>query len=55
VVRVNFQGASTECHVDTGGRTIRALLLPSIEVRPGATAWIEREPTLCVIYALDRP
>jgi len=55
VVRVNFQGASTECHVDTGGRTIRALLPPSIEVRPGAQAWIELDPTLCVVYALDRP
>jgi iron(III) transport system ATP-binding protein len=55
VVRVNFQGASTECHVDIGGRMIRALLPPSIEVRPGAQVWIELDPTLCVVYALDPP
>jgi hypothetical protein len=55
VVRVNFQGASTECHVDIGRRTIRALLPPSTEVRPGAQAWVELDPTLCVVYALDRP
>src|SRR5215831_12280139 len=54
VARVNFQGASTECHVDIGGRTIRALLPPSIEVRPGAQAWIELDPKLCVVYALDQ-
>jgi ABC-type Fe3+/spermidine/putrescine transport system ATPase subunit len=55
VARVNFQGASTECHVDIGGRIIRALLPPSSDVRPGAQAWIELDPTLCVVYALDQP
>ena len=55
VVRINFQGASTECHVDVGGRTIRALLPPSIEVRPGAKVWIDLDPARCVVYALDQP
>jgi ABC-type Fe3+/spermidine/putrescine transport system ATPase subunit len=53
VARVNFQGATTECHVDIGGRTVRALVPPSIEVGPGARAWIELDPTHCVVYALD--
>ena len=54
VARLSFQGGSTECHLKVGSSVIRSMLHPSINVVPGAAAWIEVDPMRCIAYSARR-
>jgi iron(III) transport system ATP-binding protein len=51
LIRLTFQGGLTECHLKVGASVIRSMLHPSINVAAGAQAWIEVDPTRCIVYA----
>jgi iron(III) transport system ATP-binding protein len=54
VARLSFQGGSTECHLKVGSSVIRSMLHPSINVVPGAAAWVEVDPMRCIAYSARR-
>jgi ABC-type Fe3+/spermidine/putrescine transport system ATPase subunit len=54
VVRLNFQGGLTECHLKVGASIVRSMLHPSIDVAPGANVWIEVDPARCIVYGAGR-
>jgi iron(III) transport system ATP-binding protein len=50
IARLSFQGGLTECHLKVGTAVVRSMLHPSVEAKVGTDAWIDLNPTRCVVY-----